>query len=106
MCFKHFHLSCMLNLSLIEIFTRDASLTMTKYLEEFPGLVHFLYIDRTNHRITTPTLNFTSDETNDLTRRKVNYFSIYARIYPVRYRTLILDCQLNYLLYCFHILNF
>lgn len=52
------------------IFTRS-SLTINKYLEEFPGLVHFLYIDRTNHRITAPSLDFTSEETLNLTKQKV-----------------------------------
>jgi len=48
-----------------------ASLTINKYLEEFPGLVHFLYIDRFNHRITAPSLDFTSEETTSLTKKKV-----------------------------------
>lgn len=56
-------------LSLI-IVTR-ASLTINKYLEEFPGLVHFLYIDRTNHRVTAPSLDFNSEETVTLTKKKV-----------------------------------
>ncbi|KAL1510025.1 hypothetical protein ABEB36_004681 [Hypothenemus hampei] len=38
------------------MFTRQ-SLTISKYLEEFQGLVHFLYIDRNTHRITTPSLD-------------------------------------------------
>ncbi|KAJ8937389.1 hypothetical protein NQ318_015469 [Aromia moschata] len=41
--------------------TRD-SLTINKYLEEFPGLVHFLYIDRTTHRVTVPSLDLTTEE--------------------------------------------
>lgn len=48
-----------------------ASLTINKYLEEFPGLVHFLYIDRSNHRITAPSLDFNSEETTSLTKRKI-----------------------------------
>jgi len=48
-----------------------ASLTINKYLEEFPGLVHFLYIDRFNHRITAPSLDFTSEETTSLTKKKI-----------------------------------
>ncbi|RZB38900.1 Hermansky-Pudlak syndrome 1 protein -like [Asbolus verrucosus] len=42
-----------------------------KYLEEFPGLVHFLYIDRVSHRLTAPTLDFSADETNKLTKNKI-----------------------------------
>ncbi|KAF5295998.1 hypothetical protein FQA39_LY12770 [Lamprigera yunnana] len=47
------------------------SLTINKYLEEFPGLVHFIYVDRTTHRVTTPTLDFTSSETVNLTKKKI-----------------------------------
>lgn len=48
-----------------------ASLSINKYLEEFPGLVHFLYIDRTSHRITAPTLDFHSQQTITLTKKKI-----------------------------------
>ncbi|XP_043476577.1 Hermansky-Pudlak syndrome 1 protein homolog isoform X1 [Leptopilina heterotoma] len=47
------------------------SLTINKYLEEFPGLVHFIYIDRTNHRLTAPTVDFTNSETLQLTTTKI-----------------------------------
>jgi len=52
------------------MFTRT-SLTINKYLEEFPGLVHFMYIDRTNHRVTAPSLDFSSEETVTLTKKKI-----------------------------------
>lgn len=48
-----------------------ASLTINKYLEEFPGLVHFMYIDRSNHHITAPSLDFNSEETITLTKNKI-----------------------------------
>ncbi|KAF4521215.1 hypothetical protein B566_EDAN010755 [Ephemera danica] len=48
-----------------------ASLTINKYLEEFPGLVHFIYVDRSNHRVTTPSLDFSSEETISLTKKKI-----------------------------------
>ncbi|KAK3930600.1 Hermansky-Pudlak syndrome 1 protein-like protein [Frankliniella fusca] len=56
-------------LSLISL-TR-ASLTINKYLEEFPGLVHFIYVDRSNHRVTAPSLDFSAQETVTLTKKKI-----------------------------------
>lgn len=52
------------------------SLTINKYLEEFPGLVHFMYIDRSNHRVTAPSLDFSSEETITLTKKKVFSYSV------------------------------
>uniref|UniRef100_A0A6P7GK90 Hermansky-Pudlak syndrome 1 protein homolog isoform X1 n=1 Tax=Diabrotica virgifera virgifera TaxID=50390 RepID=A0A6P7GK90_DIAVI len=49
--------------------SRD-SLTINKYLEEFPGLVHFLYVDRNSHRVTTPTLDLDTEE-GKFNRKKV-----------------------------------
>ncbi|CAH1399468.1 unnamed protein product [Nezara viridula] len=52
--------------------SRD-SLSINKYLEEFPGLVHFLYIDRTNHRLTAPSLQMQPPEPPlpQLTKEKI-----------------------------------
>jgi len=57
-------------------FTRS-TLNINKYLEEFPGLVHFIYVDRMSHRMIAPGLEFASQETLELTKKKVkgiNYF--------------------------------
>ncbi|KAL3277184.1 hypothetical protein HHI36_012535 [Cryptolaemus montrouzieri] len=50
--------------------SRD-SLTIHKYMEDFPGLVHFIYIDRTTHRVTSPSIDFHSDKPHLLTQKKV-----------------------------------
>lgn len=51
-----------------------STLSINKYLEEFPGLVHFLYIDRITHRFIAPSLDFSSMETTSLTKRKVRIY--------------------------------
>lgn len=61
------------------MFTRD-SLTIKKYLEEFPGLVHFLYIDRTSHRVTMPALDPNLEETS-FTAQKIWSMVKFARNY-------------------------
>ncbi|XP_046820381.1 Hermansky-Pudlak syndrome 1 protein homolog isoform X3 [Vespa crabro] len=60
-----------LKVKALKNFTLGSSLTINKYLEEFPGLVHFIYIDRTTHRLTAPTLDFTNSETLALTTKKI-----------------------------------
>lgn len=62
-----------LKVKAIKNFTLDSrtSLTINKYLEEFPGLVHFIYINRTTNRLIAPTLDFTNPETLALTTKKI-----------------------------------
>ncbi|KAL4113192.1 hypothetical protein QTP88_016860 [Uroleucon formosanum] len=48
-----------------------STLNINKYLEEFPGLVHFIYVDRMSHRMIAPGLEFASQETLELTKKKV-----------------------------------
>lgn len=78
LCRLNIFFTCfIMHLVLSLIMATRASLTINKYLEEFPGLVHFLYIDRFNHRITAPSLDFNSEETTSLTKKKarvIKYF--------------------------------
>lgn len=60
-------------------FTRS-TLNINKYLEEFPGLVHFIYVDRISHRMIAPSLEFASQETFELTKKKVKLL-IYVDMY-------------------------
>ncbi|XP_076257995.1 Hermansky-Pudlak syndrome 1 protein isoform X2 [Rhynchophorus ferrugineus] len=40
------------------------------YMEDFPGLVHFIYIDRNTHRLTAPTLDMNAEKA-DFMRKKI-----------------------------------
>ncbi|BES99488.1 Hermansky-Pudlak Syndrome 1 [Nesidiocoris tenuis] len=46
-------------------------LDINKYLEGFPGLVHFIYVDRVNHRITAPSCDFSTEKPGSLTKEQV-----------------------------------
>ncbi|OXA60249.1 Hermansky-Pudlak syndrome 1 protein homolog isoform X2 [Folsomia candida] len=47
------------------------SLFINKYLEEFPGLVHFIYVDRNKHSVILPVVDFSKEETIKLTKPKI-----------------------------------
>ncbi|CAH0552941.1 unnamed protein product [Brassicogethes aeneus] len=72
---EFFKVKSIKNFSLGSRYTRY-SLTINKYLEEFPGLVHFIYIDRTSHRLTSPTLDLTVD---NMTNKKIFFMINFGR---------------------------
>ncbi|CAM1307154.1 Uncharacterised protein g4543 [Pycnogonum litorale] len=43
----------------------DRNITMTSYAHDYPGLLHFIYVDRTNHHVTAPALNTGMFQTSD-----------------------------------------
>lgn len=45
--------------------------SIASYLEEFPGLVHFIHVDRSNNRVTAPNIEMTCEDNMINLRKKV-----------------------------------
>ncbi|ODM97047.1 Hermansky-Pudlak syndrome 1 protein [Orchesella cincta] len=52
-------------------FNLDVRNNLSKYLEDFPGLVHFVYVDRNRHIVTTPSFDYRRDDSVKLTKTKI-----------------------------------
>uniref|UniRef100_A0A336LSK3 CSON015331 protein n=1 Tax=Culicoides sonorensis TaxID=179676 RepID=A0A336LSK3_CULSO len=55
--------------------------SITSYLEEFPGLVHFIHVDRSNNRLTAPNIEATSENSQINFKKKVWSMVEFSRQY-------------------------
>lgn len=63
--------------------------SIASYLEEFPGLVHFIHVDRSINRITAPNIEMTSDDNLVNLRKKVYLFWVFEHCEKDIYATFI-----------------
>ena len=49
---------------LFQLYIDIVSLTKVRYIERFPGLIHFIYVNRRTNQVMVPALNITHDGDN------------------------------------------
>ena len=67
-------------------------------MEEFPGLVHFIFVDRTSHQMTAPSINISTEDVDKITayvKKEVSVLTLKTRMHSSSMRTVRRSCRLG-----------